>query len=505
MFKSALEYHDFTSYDRYDMKGHYMDWPNQPSVFKQYTGVERTLLSPPGTFQQKSLAKMFQGNVTGSQKASLDYQSFSALLHCSQALTAQARHGGSYFYYRSVASAGALYPFETYINVMNIDGLDPGLYHHNVAGNLLEKLHEAASADQLAEQLSLKVDPASGFVFFLTSIFFRSSWKYRDRAYRYHLLDTGHLLENLTLALKYYELDYQILFDFDDFETNRFLGLDTEREVCLVAVSVNMSKQAIVQPSEKAFASSQELAIFSRVSPKEVQYSAINDIHELTSNRTSQNASYHCKVPDLGLNLTSPRSINTPRIIQDELDYPDAVFQRRSLRNFVKKVVSSDNFNSILNFLGSSGDGVSSSPSHFGVGVGFLVSRVQGLDPGFYFYDDITGHFQLAKNGDLLDEMTHVCLDQSWLSKCAIHFLLMSNFSEVDIRFGPRGYRRAMITAGRLGQRLYIAATSLQLGCCGIGAFYDSEAQHLLGLNRDSRLAYLLGTGPIKRRNLDDL
>lgn len=505
MFKSALEYHDFTSYHRHDMKGHYMDWPNQPSVFKQYEGVRRVQLSPPETFRRKTLANLYTANLTGSQRASLDYSAFSALLHCSHALTAQARQGGSYFYYRSVASAGALYPFETYVNVVNIDGLDPGLYHHNVAGNALEKLHEAASLHQLAEQLILKVDPASAFVFFLTSIFFRSSWKYRERAYRYHLLDTGHLLENLSLALKYHGLDYHILFDFDDAQTNRFLGIEADREVCLVAVAVNFSKPATIQHSENALSSRPELAIFSRVSPKEVQYSAINDIHELTSRRTPQNTSDDCKAPDLGLRLELPRSINTHALLKDAMDYPDAVFLRRSLRNFVKADVSGDNFNSIVNLLGSSGEGVLSSPSQNGVGVGFLVSRVQGLAPGFYFYDDGTGDFQLARQGDLLDEMTHVCLDQSWLSKCAIHFLLMSNFAEIESRFGPRGYRRAMITAGRLGQRLYIIATSLRLGCCGIGAFYDFEAQRLLGLNKDSRLIYLLGTGPIKKRNPDHL
>ena len=56
-----------------------------------------------------------------------------------------------------------------------------------------------------------------------------------------------------------------------------------------------------------------------------------------------------------------------------------------------------------------------------------------------------------------------------------------------------------MMTAGRLGQRIYLAATSFGLGCCGIGAFYDSEAAALLGLNEKSAMLYLLGVGPVKR------
>ena len=56
-----------------------------------------------------------------------------------------------------------------------------------------------------------------------------------------------------------------------------------------------------------------------------------------------------------------------------------------------------------------------------------------------------------------------------------------------------------MLTSGRLGQRLYVGATSMQLGCCGIGAFYDDEVVELLGLNEQTRLLYTVAVGPIKK------
>ena len=49
-----------------------------------------------------------------------------------------------------------------------------------------------------------------------------------------------------------------------------------------------------------------------------------------------------------------------------------------------------------------------------------------------------------------------------------------------------------------MGERLYIAATAMGLGCCGIGALYDEEAAEQTGLNKDSRLLYLVGVGPVK-------
>jgi nitroreductase len=75
----------------------------------------------------------------------------------------------------------------------------------------------------------------------------------------------------------------------------------------------------------------------------------------------------------------------------------------------------------------------------------------------------------------------------------------MTNLDELDKRWGPRGYRYAMMLAGRVGQAIYLGATALGLGSCGIGALYDGEACEAIGLNDDSALLYLVAAGPVKR------
>jgi len=94
--------------------------------------------------------------------------------------------------------------------------------------------------------------------------------------------------------------------------------------------------------------------------------------------------------------------------------------------------------------------------------------------------------------------MTHICLDQKWLANAAVHFVFLTDIEILDRYYGARGYRYAMMVSGRLGERLYLAATAMGLGCCGIGAFYDSEAAQLLGLTSTSRLLYLVAVGPVK-------
>jgi nitroreductase len=94
---------------------------------------------------------------------------------------------------------------------------------------------------------------------------------------------------------------------------------------------------------------------------------------------------------------------------------------------------------------------------------------------------------------------TSICLDQAWLVNAGVHFLFLANLEVLEKTWGPRGYRYAMLTAGRLGQRLYVAAEAMGMGCCGIGALYDGEAMEMLGLNQSSRLLYLVAVGNVKR------
>ncbi|MBW1956745.1 MAG: nitroreductase, partial [Deltaproteobacteria bacterium] len=40
-----------------------------------------------------------------------------------------------------------------------------------------------------------------------------------------------------------------------------------------------------------------------------------------------------------------------------------------------------------------------------------------------------------------------------------------------------------------------LACTALELGCCGIGAFYDGEARNFLSLDPEAALLYLVAGG----------
>jgi nitroreductase len=179
----------------------------------------------------------------------------------------------------------------------------------------------------------------------------------------------------------------------------------------------------------------------------------------------------------------------------DIVDYPDAVLRRRSRRNFIKKPISREALDALL----CSMCGNERSPYDESVAVGFLMGQAEGMEPGFYLLDRNLESRALVSSGQFMAKSTSICLDQDWLRNAGVHFLFLANLDVLEKTWGPRGYRYAMLTAGRLGQRLYLAAEAMGMGCCGIGALYDGEAMDMLGLNESSRLLYLVAVGNTKR------
>lgn len=497
MVGSASQYHAATSYDRDRMSGHYLDWSQQPNLFKRYPAIEPIPLprgiQPPAL----GLSSILRRSDPARAPSRVNLEHLSLILFLAHTFTASARHSGGAFFYRSAASAGALYPTEIYIATSGVVDLHDGLYHFAIRDHAAIPLRRMDPTPVIQKIVEMPEGPAPVLTFFLTAIFFRSAWKYRERSYRYDLLDTGHVIENLALALHALGHPLRFICDFDDRQVNRFLGLDERREVTLAVVQA-CGEKPVGPPGEADFqALPPEITDAARVSEKEAAYPLIRKIHVAGYDRPPASERDTDMVREIGPGVTTWREMDIPKSWPETMDYPEALFRRRSKRNYVKRPVDGEILMALLESL-SIGEGAYG-PYGRSVAIGFLAGNAEGLEPGFYLLDRGKRSVGLIKKGPFTDWMAGICLDQTWLASAGIHFLFLANLDTIDNRWGPRGYRYVMLLAGRLGQRIYLAATSMGLGCCGIGALYDGEAADLLGLNRSSRLLYLVGAGKVKR------
>ena len=500
MFLTAADYHDLTSYDRNRMSGHSLDWSNQPVTFKTYHGLKHIELA--GNERDSSSQNLDEllDTDTAWTPVSVNFDTLSRVLKLSHCLTRKEKIAGGYFYFRNVASAGALYPSEIYFLSSGTEGLEQGLYHHSPLTQSIVMLRNGNCLEALLNSINFQAHKSIRMVFLLTAIFFRSSWKYRDRAFRYHLLDTGHLIENLSLALKSEKLSFEISYDFDDARINELIGVDTNREACLAAVGILLEQDSTRIESGKDISPTIDLKSFSQCSSNEIRYPVINEIYSITS-KTSKfyptlSIENQVSLVDSVMGLVELPSVEkTPEAIT----FGEAFFQRRSRRNFVRKPVPAATFSWLMGLLNLGDSCGETAHWHGCVSVGVLIGAVETINPGFYLFQSCRHALSLIRPGLLTEEMAHICLDQEWLGRCSLHFVFLSNLEATENKWGSRGYRYAMLEAGRLGQRLYLAAESIKYGCCGIGAFYDKEAKSLLGLRSGSRMLYLVALGPLKK------
>jgi SagB-type dehydrogenase family enzyme len=502
MIKSSRQYHDHTSYQRDRMTPHYLDWQNQPSVFKDYPGVTPLSLPSDLSFPEEKFSVLLKSGQVGEKVEEMDVEALSLILRLAHTLTAKARSAGGDYYFRSVASAGALYPTELYIATHSARGLDDGLYHFAIHRHCLYPIRTQDVSPHVVRFTQTPDNRVPHLTFFLTAIFFRSAWKYRDRSYRYHLLDTGHLVENLVLALKFLKLPYHLCYEFDDDKVNQLLGLDETKEACLAMVHVLGTETMADAPVEEIAELPGEMRSASQVSAKEMDYPAVREFHQASAFLIAEAGTASEMHHELGVVPETWTRAPLPSAWPEIMNYSEALFQRRSRRNFVKEPLSKDRIGSLIGSI--CGEDLTHSSRgaeyHRPLAIGLLAGHVEGMEPGFYLLDTTKASLGLVTPGDFMESMAHICLDQQWLANAAAHFLFLTNLELMDRTWGARGYRYAMLSAGRMGQRLYMAATAMGMGCCGIGALYDGEAAELLGLNEASRLLYLVAVGPVKSK-----
>lgn len=510
--ESAFDYQRETSYERNTLSGGPLDWSNQPQVFKRYHSGREVVLPAPEDWPRSSLAEAAilngaMGTLGAAETAGrLTLPVLSRVLALAYGITAEASHGGEPFYYRSVPSAGALYPCELYLAAQAVEGLAPGLYHYQVGRHRLTELRPRAQFGAIGGLITAPPEPEPDLAIFITTLFFRSAWKYRKRAYRYLLLDSGHLLENLDLALKLMGLAPVSALDFDDLGLNRLLGLDPDREAALAAVWLAGREAApeaatagpaieLLQPVEPEAC---------RCAPRDQSYPEIEAIHRLSSRVVAAAQTDPELLNKLGLEVSVWTELDDDAALPVEPPraLADLMRSRRSRRNFVPKALAPDGWRALL--LDLCRPGWNQPPGACApdraVCVGLIAERLTGLDPGFYLLDRSRRRIGLVRYGRFLEAMAQVALDQAWLAQAACHVLFLTRLDLIEAARGPRAYRHALIEAGRLAQRLYLTAEQFGLGACGIGAFFDREATALLRLPAAAAMTYLLALGPVKKR-----
>ncbi len=216
--------------------------PHPPLALPAPEGSQTVELIPPERFtvgdiplrqaieQRRSRRRFAEG--------ALSLEELSFLLWATQGVQRVVRDGLATL--RTVPSAGARHPFETYLLVQRVQGLDAGLYRyipleHKLCflaeiPHLAEKVTEACLGQEFVGQAPV--------VFAWAVVPYRTEWRYASRSHKVIAIDVGHVCQNLYLACEGIHAGTCAIGAYHQEKADALLQLDGDEEFAVYLAPV---------------------------------------------------------------------------------------------------------------------------------------------------------------------------------------------------------------------------------------------------------------------------
>lgn len=182
----------------------------------------------------------------------------------------------------------------------------------------------------------------------------------------------------------------------------------------------------------------------------------------------------------------------------------EAILRRKSLRRYIDMPLGMDALSCLL--WASSGIQrkemsfeFRTAPSAGGlypIETYIVAHMVEKLDRGIYHYNVKHHSLEEMKKGDFRPHISQAALGQIMCAQAAVVVVWAAVFQRCRWKYRQRAYRYVYMDVGHMAQNLALAATSLGLGSCQIGAVFDDEVNDILGLDGlDESVLYMSSVG----------
>ena len=543
----------------------YMDWANQPNPFRRYEGaplVPLPLLGADTEPLSPTYDAIYQ-TMRASRTSAVSIQpvtlaTVSRFLEYALALSAWKQVGDTRWALRTNPSSGNLHPTEGYLILGNIPGFGqgPGVYHYAPKEHGLE-LRAQWPSDVFAGVM--QAFPSNAFLFGLTSIHWRESWKYGERAFRYCQHDVGHAIGSARIAAATLGWQMTLLDDVSDDDIVSLLGIGRDADYA-EAEREHPDCLAAVWPSRPADSTEAAPSL-----PFAIDADTIERIEHVTwhgkANRLSREKPHPWEIidvvaaaswkprtvpptarHDMGIGTSFDRLACThdERYQQSRLA-GHIIRQRRSALAFDGKTsISADRLFLMLARVMPGGECAlqqrpmpwDAIPWDARIHLALFVHRVDGLSPGLYMLvrdpakltelreamhsefswtrpprcpDDLP--FYGLQEGDARQLATQLSCHQDIAGGGAFSLGMIAEFESTIRRSGPWCYRRLFWETGVIGQVLYLEAEAAGVRATGIGCFFDDPVHQVFGFQdtKFQSLYHFTVGGPIDDPRLTTL
>jgi SagB-type dehydrogenase family enzyme len=139
---------------------------------------------------------------------------------------------------RTVPSGGARHPFETYLYVERVSGLEAGLYRYL---SVEHQLALVAAAPDLGSRIDAGINNqkrGAAVVFVWSTIPYRTEWRYGFLSHKLIALDAGHVCQNLYLAATAIDAGVCAIDAYDQTKIDAAIGVDGRNELTIYCATV---------------------------------------------------------------------------------------------------------------------------------------------------------------------------------------------------------------------------------------------------------------------------
>jgi len=195
-----------------------------------------------------------------------------------------------------------------------------------------------------------------------------------------------------------------------------------------------------------------------------------------------------------------------PPVLYGDMSVEEALYNRRSRRNFVDTPLSMEQLSQLLwaaygitlPLPNGPRGGLRTTPSagaSFPLEVYVVVGNVHGLSPGIFLYNSEEHTLIRLSYDDVRQELSDIALGQRMVADAPVTIFYTSFMYRITGRYGDRGIRYAYMELGHSAQNVYLQAEALGLGTVAIGAFDDGRIRALFGLHQGEEPLYLMPVG----------
>jgi len=144
---------------------------------------------------------------------------------------------------RTVPSAGARHPFETYFYLNKSKELPNGLYYYDPIEHEILLINNQDLTEELTEgAIGQKFIKEAASIFCWVANYYRTAWRYSERSFRYIHLDGGHICQNLYLIAEALNYGVCAIAAYDDEKMNKLLNLNSDERFVAYMASLGGQK-----------------------------------------------------------------------------------------------------------------------------------------------------------------------------------------------------------------------------------------------------------------------